>query len=146
MYRQYGEESRLARNRKNAIKDIIYRYDDIYDKLQSSKTSKDPLTEIQNRNDVGNLNFAAGSIEKAYEYWSDSLATIFKTVQPIEHYHDILQQYKPCMASKVGEKEIVLALSLLFKISCFCCYKRLEMQRLCARFACHLAYSLFESG
>ena len=65
MFKNYGDDTRLAKNRKNAVKDIIEQYDKIYRELKNNKTSKDPLAEIQNRNEVGNLYFASGSYEKA---------------------------------------------------------------------------------
>lgn len=86
MFKNYGDDTRLAKNRKNAVKDIIEQYDKIYRELKNNKTSKDPLAEIQNRNEVGNLYFAIGSYEKAGEFWEDALATIFKTVRPVENY------------------------------------------------------------
>lgn len=91
MFKNYGDDTRLAKNRKNAVKDIIQQYDKIYRELKNNKTSKDPLAEIQNRNEVGNLHFAAGSYQKAEQFWEDSLATIFKTVRPVDNYAQILK-------------------------------------------------------
>ena len=83
MLREFGQEAKHVKKSKNFIKDIINKYDDIYSSLKNNKTSKDTFAEIQNRNDVGNLWFAFGSLEKAYEFWNDSFATIFKKVNPI---------------------------------------------------------------
>ena len=83
MLREFGEEAKHVKKSKNFIKDIINKYDAIYEQLRNSKTSKDTFAEIQNRNDVGNLWFASGNLDKAYEFWNDSLATIFKKVNPI---------------------------------------------------------------
>lgn len=43
MFKNYGDDTRLAKNRKNAVKDIIEQYDRIYRELKNNKTSKDPL-------------------------------------------------------------------------------------------------------
>lgn len=90
MYREFGEEAKHVKKSKNFIKDIINKYEAIYVQLKNSKTSKDTLAEIQNRNEVGNLWFASGNVDKAEEFWGDSLATIFRKVKPIENYHEIL--------------------------------------------------------
>jgi len=91
MLREFGEEAKQVKKSKNFIKDIINKYTAIYDQLKNNKTSKNTLAEIQNRNDVGNLCYASGLIQEAAEFWKDSLATIFRTVDPIENYHTILQ-------------------------------------------------------
>ena len=43
MFKNYGEDTRLAKNRKSAVKDIIDQYDKINKDLKENKTSKDPL-------------------------------------------------------------------------------------------------------
>lgn len=50
MYRKFGEEAKHVKKSKNFIKDIINKYDAIYNQLKNNKTSKDTLAEIQNRN------------------------------------------------------------------------------------------------
>lgn len=111
------------------MKDIINKYDLIYQQLKNSKTSKDPLAEIQNRNEVGNLWYAAGQLPKAQEHWNDSLATIFKTVNPLEHHHEILTSQAPYLVQQVGNKETLLAICLLYKISNFTAAHQLHTQR-----------------
>ena len=89
------------------------------------------MAEIQNRNEVANLHFAAGSVEKAAEFWSDALATIFKTVHPVDNYLDILQERKTFLVNSVGEKEAMLSLNLLFKIAKFGSYNKVYAQYNC---------------
>lgn len=95
---------------------------------------------------MGNLWFASGHLDKAHEFWNDALATIFRKVQPIEHYQEILEENRPYLSRNIGQKEIVLALCLLYKVSRFTCGHRLQLQKLAAHFACHLAYCLFETS
>lgn len=128
------------------IKNIINKYAAIYQELKNSKTSKDTLTEIQNRNDLGNLSYAHGNLEMAYESWNDSLATIFREVNPIEKYHAVIDSKKPFLVKAVGEKEVILAICLLYKIANFGCAHKLQIQRASSHFACHLAFSLFETS
>jgi hypothetical protein len=40
----------LSKNRKNILKDLITKYEQIYQRLRNNKTSKDPMAEIINRN------------------------------------------------------------------------------------------------
>lgn len=119
MFKNYGDDTRLAKNRKNAIKKIIENYEKIHTELKNNKTSKDTLAEIQNRNDTGNLYFAVGNYEWAKEMWSDALANIFKKVHPIQNYREILEERKVFLVNSVGEKEVLIGLNLLYKISKF---------------------------
>ncbi len=50
------------------------------------------------------------------------------------------------MVSNIGQKEIVLAICLLYKVSRFACGNHLQLQKAAAHFACHLTYSLFETS
>lgn len=50
MFKIYGQDTRLAKNRKAALKDIIEQYDRIYHELRNNKTNVNPLAEMQNRN------------------------------------------------------------------------------------------------
>lgn len=52
----------LSKNRKNVLKDLVAKYDQLYQKLKNSKTSKDTLSEIMNRNEIGNLSYALTEI------------------------------------------------------------------------------------
>jgi len=53
----------LSKNRKNLLKDLISKYEQIYQKLRNNKTSKDTLSEIMNRNEVGNLSYALNDLD-----------------------------------------------------------------------------------
>jgi hypothetical protein len=146
MRQEFGEEAKHVKKSKNFLKDILNKYEAIYHQLRTAKTSQDPLAEIQNRHAVGNLWFASGHLPQAAEFWGDALATIFRKVHPIEHYHEVLQEQSPFLAQKVGLKETVLALSLLYKVSLFGCAHRLQLQKASAHFACHLGFALFEGS
>lgn len=65
------------------LKELITKYTEIFRALKNNKTSKDSLSEIQNLHEIGNLYYAAGSLDKAGEFWNDSLANILQTVNPI---------------------------------------------------------------
>ncbi len=53
----------LSKNRKNLLKDLIAKYEQLYHKLRNNKTSKDTMSEIMNRNEVGNLSYALSDVE-----------------------------------------------------------------------------------
>ena len=44
MFKQFGDENRLANNRKNSIKQLLTKYNKVLQLLQSSKDSKDELS------------------------------------------------------------------------------------------------------
>jgi chromosome segregation ATPase len=143
MFKNYGEDTRLAKNRRSAVKDIIEQYEHIYSELKNNKTSKDPLSEIQNRNEVGNLHFAAGSYGKAEEFWEDALATIFKTVRPVENYLEIFRRRGGLLVNEIGWRETVLSLNLLYKIAQLGSFRKLHYQYNCTKFAIKLSNALF---
>lgn len=84
------------------LRDLINKYSDIFRHLRASKTTKDTLSEIQNLHEVGNLYFAIGNLEKATEYWNDSLATILQTVNPITTFREIMSRKGPYIVQTVG--------------------------------------------
>lgn len=48
------------------------------------------------------------------------------------------------MVDRIGQKEVLLAINLLYKISMFGSYKRLYAQYNCTEFACRLGKALYE--
>lgn len=92
---------------------------------------------------MGNLHFAAGSNKDACVGWEDALATIFKKVGPVDNYLEILSERKSFLVNSVGEREAVLSMNLLYKISKFGCFNRLESQYNCLELACSIGASLF---
>lgn len=54
------------------------------------------MSEIINRKEVANLCYALADVEgednvaKAFEYWNDALATIFRKVNPVHNYLEII--------------------------------------------------------
>ena len=100
----------LSKNRKNLLRDQITKYEQIYQRLRNNKTSKDTLSEIINRNEVGNLSYALedtesqGNINQAFEYWNDALANIFRKVNPVDNYLEIVQENSDDMIQNIGFK------------------------------------------
>jgi hypothetical protein len=102
-----------------------------------------------NRNEVGNLHYALvdvdgdENISKAFEYWNDALATIFRKVNPVENYLEILEENKDKMVVNIGFKELLIAVPIIYKISQFCCHKSLNLQRKTVEFCAEIVYKLF---
>jgi len=125
------------------LKELITKYTEIFRALKNNKTSKDTLSEVQNLHEVGNLYYAAGSLDKAEEYWNDSLANILQAVNPISCFREVLSQKGLYIVAVVGLSETMLAVNLLVKMSWTCFYKKLHQQREATCMAAELLQAIF---
>ena len=57
-----------------------------------------------------------------------------------------MEENQPYLVKNIGNREIIIALCLTYKLSNFGGFNKLNIQKACTHFSCHLAFSLFETS